>query len=195
MCMHVRATSRLLKLMPLRLFHQERRGVAALRLDDGTITVYAWLNPTNLTRMAAIVSADLQRIWPEQASQIAANQQQLMLAVRQLINPQQKALFGAEVDSVVLLSQELEDFAFGNQLFVVDRFTQPELEWTNADKQALLQLLSEDDSLWVLTSKYASKQLKFLVPNPERILMIDSIDRWGEGIDSEWPLKRWQLEL
>jgi len=171
------------------------QGVAALRLDDGTISPYTWLNPTNLTRMTAIVSQDLQQVWPQQAATIASNQQALMMSVRHLINQQQAVLLDNEIDSVVLLSTELEDFASGNQLFVVERLTKPELEWTAEDKQELVERLTEDDSLWVLTSKRASKQLKALVPNPSRILTIDSIDRWGRGIKADKPLQRWQLAL
>ncbi|QUM86576.1 ABC transporter substrate-binding protein [Moritella sp. 28] len=171
------------------------QGVAALRLEDGSISPYTWLNPTNLTRMTAIVSQDLQQVWPQQAATIASNQQALMMSVRHLINQQQTMLLDNEIDSVVLLSSELEDFASGNQLFVVERLTKPELEWSAADKQQLVKLLTEDDSLWVLTSKRASKQLKTLVPNPARILTIDSIDRWGRGINVDKPLQRWQLTL
>jgi len=171
------------------------QGVAALRLEDGSISPYTWLNPTNLTRMTAIVSQDLQQVWPLQAATIASNQQALMMSVRHLINQQQAMLLDNEIDSVVLLSSELEDFASGNQLFVVERLTKPELEWSAADKQQLVELLTDDDSLWILTSKRASKQLKTLVPNPARILTIDSIDRWGRGIKADKPLQRWQLAL
>ncbi len=172
------------------------QGVASLRLEDGSSSLFAWLNPTNLARMTAIVSDDLQRVWPQASASIEANKQKLMLDIRQLINQQQNALFDADVHSVVLLSTELEDFASGNQLFVVDRFTAPELEWTEKDKTALIQLLNDDESLWLLTARKPSKVLKALVPNPERILVVDSVDRWGRsGIDSDSPLQRWQLQL
>ncbi|PHR88754.1 MAG: ABC transporter substrate-binding protein [Moritella sp.] len=171
------------------------QGVAALRLEDGSISPYTWLNPTNLTRMTAIVSQDLQQVWPQQAGIIASNQQALMMSVRHLINQQQAMLLDNEIDSVVLLSSELEDFASGNQLFVVERLTKPELEWTAADKLQFVELLTDDDSLWILTSKRASEKLKALVPNPARILTIDSIDRWGRGIKADKPLQRWQLAL
>ncbi|CAG23077.1 ABC transporter substrate-binding protein [Photobacterium profundum] len=172
------------------------QGVAALRIDDGRMSLFAWLNPTNLTRMTAIVSQDLQRVWPKQAKIIEKNQQQLMIAVRQLINKQQQVLIEKEIDSVVLLSEELEDFASGNQLFVVDRLTKPELEWTENDKQALIRLLNEDETLWLLTSKKVSKQLQTIIPNLERIMVIDSVDRWGgKGIAHDDPLERWELKL
>jgi ABC-type Zn uptake system ZnuABC Zn-binding protein ZnuA len=171
------------------------QGVAALRLADGSLSPYTWLNPANLTRMTAIVSQDLQQVWPQQAQVIQHNQQALMIAVRHLINQQQQVLLENEIDSVVLLSAELEDFASGNQLFVVERFTKPALEWTAEDKQRLQALLSEDPSLWLLTSKKISKALKAILPNPERVLTIDSIDRWGQGISAEQPLQRWRLRI
>lgn len=172
------------------------QGVAALRLDDGRMSLFAWLNPTNLTRMTAIVSQDLQRVWPKQAKIIEKNQQKLMIAVRQLINKQQQVLIEKEIDSVVLLSEELEDFASGNQLFVVERLTKPELEWTENDKQALITLMNGDETLWLLTSKKVSKQLQIIVPNPERIMVVDSVDRWGgKGITPGNPLVRWELKL
>lgn len=111
------------------------QGVAALRLSDGTTSKYAWLNPTNLIRMVAIVSDDFQRIWPDKSEQIQKNQEQFMLSVRQLINQQQKVILENDIDSVILLSEQLEDFASGNQLFVVDRLTKPALEWTEDDKK------------------------------------------------------------
>lgn len=171
-------------------------GVAALRLEDGSLSPFAWLNPSNLSRMAAIVSDDLQRVWPEQAAVINKNQQALMVNVRQLINQQQAQLIEANIDSVILLSTELEDFASGNQLFVVDRLTTPELEWTDADKANLKASLEEDETLWILTTRKMSAQLKSIVPNTDRVLVIDSLDRWGRaGIDQKAPLKRWQLAL
>ncbi|MCG3865222.1 MULTISPECIES: zinc ABC transporter substrate-binding protein [unclassified Photobacterium] len=172
------------------------QGVAALRLPDGTTSLYAWLNPTNLTRMAAIVSDDLQRLWPEKAQQIEKNQQALMIDVRQLINRQQATLMQADVDSVVLLSAELEDFASGNQLFVVDRLIKPELEWTEVDKTQLNALLKEDPSLTILTTKALSKNMKALISADTKVIVIDSLDRWGRsGIDAKKPLQRWEVEF
>ncbi|MEC6797963.1 zinc ABC transporter substrate-binding protein [Photobacterium sp. S4TG1] len=172
------------------------QGVAALRLSDGTTSMYTWLNPTNLTRMAAIVSDDLQRLWPNKAQQIEKNQQQLMGNVRKLINAQQQVLMDAEIDSVVLLSTELEDFASGNQLFVVDRLTKPELEWTDADKQKLAALLAEDKTLWLLSTKKLTSSQQALLPEGTSVLVVDSVDRWGRvGINHSDPLKRWQIKL
>ncbi|WP_199195426.1 metal ABC transporter solute-binding protein, Zn/Mn family [Photobacterium sp. GB-210] len=172
------------------------QGVAALRLPDGTTSLYAWLNPTNLTRMAAIVSDDLQRLWPEKAQQIEKNQQALMIDVRKLINRQQDTLMQADVNAVVLLSAELEDFASGNQLFVVERMTKPELEWTDADKTQLSRLLKEDPSLTILTTKTLSQNMKAFVSADTKVIVIDSLDRWGRGgIDTKQPLQRWEVKL
>ncbi len=168
-------------------------GVAALTLDNGDTSKYAWMNPTNLIRMAAIVGEDLQKIYPQYQAQIEKNQQALMLEVRELINQQQDVIFAKEIDSVVLLGESLEDFASGNQLFVVDRQFKPELEWSEAEKLSLKAQFEEDKTLWLITDKRPSKQLQSII-SPDRILQIDVIDRWGsKGIKTEKPLARWQL--
>ncbi|MGI9949768.1 ABC transporter substrate-binding protein [Vibrio hyugaensis] len=169
------------------------QGVAALTLDNGETSKYAWMNPTNLIRMASIVGEDLQKVYPQYQAQIEKNQQVLMLDVRKLINQQQEFIFEKEIDSVVLLGESLEDFASGNQLFVVDRQFKPELEWSEADKLSLKAQFEEDETLWLVTDKRPSKTLISLV-SQDRILQVDVIDRWGsKGIKSEKPLARWQL--
>nr|WP_245922146.1 zinc ABC transporter substrate-binding protein [Aliivibrio sifiae] len=171
------------------------QGVAALRLSDGSTSKYAWLNPTNLIRMVAIVSDDFQRIWPDKSEQIQKNQEQFMLSVRQLINQQQKVILDNDIDSVILLSEQLEDFASGNQLFVVDRLTKPALEWTEDDKAQLKELIEEDDSVWIITTQKPNKQMQALLPM-DRVLVVDAVDRWGRvGINTKAPLQRWQLTL
>ncbi|MHA7589839.1 ABC transporter substrate-binding protein [Vibrio harveyi] len=168
-------------------------GVAVLTLDNGDTSKYAWMNPTNLIRMAAIVGEDLQKVYPQYQAQIEKNQQVLMLEVRELINQQQDVIFAKEIDSVVLLGESLEDFASGNQLFVVDRQFKPELEWSEAEKLSLKAQFEEDKTLWLITDKRPSKQLQSII-SPDRILQIDAIDRWGsKGIKTEKPLARWQL--
>jgi len=168
------------------------KGIASVQLSDGNRSIYAWLNPNNIGTMLSIVSEDLKRLWPEYSGLINKNQQALLVQVRLLINQQQQILFDKEIDSVVLLSDQLEDFASANQLFVVQRLFKAELEWTEQDKSALKALLQESPHLWLLTTKKVSEQLKELLPDFANILVIDSIDRWGsKGIQLEKPLQRW----
>lgn len=169
------------------------QGVAVLTLDKEEKSKYVWMNPTNLIRMAAIVGDDLQKVYPQYQAKIETNQQALLLAIRTLINQQQAAIYARNIDSVVLLSQALEDFAAGNQLFVVERQFKPELEWSEADKQALKALFEQDETLWLVTDRRLSTELTALVPR-ERIWQIDVIERWGsQGISVQAPLARWQL--
>ena len=168
------------------------KGIASVQLSDGNRSIYAWLNPNNIGTMLSIVSEDLKRLWPDYAALIENNQQQLLVKIRLLVNQQQQTLFDEEIDSVVLLSDQLEDFASANQLFVVQRLFKAELEWTEQDKSALKALLQESPHLWLLTTKKVSEQLKELLPDFANILVIDSIDRWGgSGIKLEQPLQRW----
>lgn len=169
------------------------QGVAALTLENGSTSKYAWLNPTNLIRMAGIVGEDLQRVYPEHQKAIQTNQQAFMLNVRELINQQQAEIFDKGIDSVVLMSESLEDFASGNQLFVVGREFKPELEWAEEDKLSLKAQFEQDKTLWLVTDKRPSKTLISLI-KPSRILQIDVIDRWGsKGIKTEKPLARWEM--
>ncbi|HCE1774543.1 TPA: ABC transporter substrate-binding protein [Vibrio parahaemolyticus] len=169
------------------------QGVAALKLEDGATSKYVWLNPSNLIRMTAIVGDDLQKLYPQFQEQIQRNQQALMLSVRELINQQQAVIFEKEIDSIVLMSESLEDFASGNQLFVVKRQFKPELEWSEKDKLSLKAQFEQDKTLWLVTDKKPSKILTSLV-SPDRILQIDNIDRWGsKGIKTEKPLARWKM--
>jgi len=168
------------------------RGIASVTLPSGESSIYAWLNPNNLSTMLSIVSEDLKKIWPEKAPVIEKNQQQLLIDTRSLINQQQQTLFDKEIDSVVLLSDQLEDFAAANQLFVVERLFKDELEWTDQDKVNLKTLLTESPELWLVTTRKISAQLKALLPDFEQILVVDSIDRWGRaGITVDKPLQRW----
>lgn len=169
------------------------QGVAALKLEDGVTSKYVWLNPSNLIRMTAIVGDDLQKLYPQFQEQIQSNQQALMLNLRELINQQQAVIFEKEIDSIVLMSESLEDFASGNQLFVVKRQFKPELEWSEKDKLSLKAQFEQDKTLWLVTDKKPSKILTSLV-SPDRILQIDNIDRWGsKGIKTEKPLARWKM--
>ncbi|MEZ8376874.1 ABC transporter substrate-binding protein [Vibrio cyclitrophicus] len=170
------------------------QGVAALTLSNGEVSKYAWLNPTNLTRMAAIVADDFKLLWPAQADTIDSNLQRVMLDVRELINKQQAVLLDNDVDSVLLLSESLEDFASGSQLFVEERMFKAELEWTEQDKAKLKAMFSEDDALLLLTAKKPTNLIKSLVPS-ERILVVDSVDRWGRaGINPKAPFARWEVQ-
>lgn len=170
------------------------QGVAAITLSNGDVSKYAWLNPTNLTRMAAIVADDFKLLWPAQSETIDSNLQRVMLDVRELINKQQAVLLDNDVDSVLLLSESLEDFVSGSQLFVEERMFKAELEWTKQDKAKLKAMFSEDDALWLVTAKKPSNLIKSLVPN-ERILVVDSVDRWGRvGIDAKAPFARWEVQ-
>jgi hypothetical protein len=172
------------------------KSIATVQVASGKPSLYAWLNPNNIGTMTSIVSEDLQRVWPQHQQTIEKNQQLLMLKIRQLLNQQQQFLLDKQIDSAVLLSDQLEDFASANQLFVVQRFLKAELEWTDQDKQALQLLIEESPEVWLLTTRKVSQQLKEILPNFSQFLLIDSLDRWGRsGINIEQPLLRWGFKL
>ena len=64
----------------------------------------------------------------------------------------------------------------------------------NEDKAKLKAMFSEDDALWLVTAKKPTNLIKSLVPN-ERILVVDSVDRWGRaGINPKAPFARWEVQ-
>ena len=170
------------------------QGVAVLKSDEQALSKYVWMNPTNLIRMASIIGEDLKKIYPEYAIKIEHNHQTLLKEIRQLINQQQGVLLDKNIEDVVLLSAALEDFASGHQLFVAARQFNSELEWTEADKQALKRRFEENESLWLLTDKRPSMSLLALIPK-ERIIEIDTLVRFGNyRMNEKKPLHRWQLK-
>ncbi|PKF63322.1 ABC transporter substrate-binding protein [Psychromonas sp. psych-6C06] len=185
---------RLIEIDASQAFTMHTKGVATVQLPAGGHSLYAWLNPNNLGTMMSIVSDDLQRVWPEHATMIEENQQALLLNIRKLINAQQQHLLGNQIDSVILLSNQLEDFASANQLFVEQRLFKAELEWTEQDKEALKSWIKESPNTWILSTRKTSLQLQQLLPDFTQMLVIDSLDRWGrKGINPEAPLQRWQF--
>lgn len=167
--------------------------IATLRLEDGSQSLMAWLNPNNLSVMTAIVSQDLQRVWPQKSELIAANERKLMQHIRRLINSQQTFLLTQGIDSVFLLSDQLEDFAAGNQLLVMGHLTTPAAMWRAEDKQKLQQLVADNPHVWLLTSKNMQKTIQQILPDFKQLLQIDSLDRWGKGFKKDQPFQRWML--
>ena len=171
------------------------KGVVFQRIEQG-VSPYVWLNSANLLTMTNIVSRDFQRIWPRQAKVIAQNEVQLLKQIQTLRLAQQRYVQQHQLDAVVLLSPELEDLAAGLQLYVLARVYRPALEWTDADK-ALLQQVLADPSIKVMSTQALSAQH----PASEWLTtkqwwQVDAVDRLGrQGINPNQPLARWQFTL
>lgn len=168
--------------------------VAIRKKVDKSVSSYAWLNSHNLSVMSKIVADDLKRVWPQHSAVINQNQLYLLDDIQRLIKQQQQFLIEKDIDAVLVLSDQLQDFVSGNQLFVVKQISQPELQWSEQQKADLVNLLKSDSSLWVVSSKKSSQFIKQQLPNFEQFLYVDVIDRWGkQGIDDKAPLNRWFL--
>ncbi|SHH72884.1 metal ABC transporter solute-binding protein, Zn/Mn family [Ferrimonas marina] len=171
------------------------QSVAVLPGNNGQPSPYVWLNPANLAQMNTIVAMDLQRLWPQHQATIRANRAKLNQAILSMQQRQAMQLMEAEIDSVILLDEPMEDFAAGHQLFVHHRQFGSELEWSDAQSQALVQALEDDPEAVILMTRRASGKLNGLLPEGTRVLQIDALDRWGRGIDNADPLARWALPL
>ncbi|MDC5855557.1 metal ABC transporter solute-binding protein, Zn/Mn family [Vibrio europaeus] len=165
--------------------------VAALTNSQGEVSIYSWMNPNNLSRMSKIIADDLVAIWPEHAEQIQANLQTNLIKLRQLTQSQSQILFDKQVESAILLSESLEDFAAGYQLFVEDRLYQPEIDWTSDTYRELKRKLAQDPSLFIITDRKISRELSEQIA-ASRILQVDSLERMGRlTFDNKSPFQRW----
>ncbi|GAL17476.1 ABC-type metal ion transport system periplasmic component/surface adhesin [Vibrio maritimus] len=143
--------------------------------------------------MASIVAKDFKKLWPEHSQIIDKNLQALRVTFLEVVRDQQTFVLDNDIDTVVLLSPTLEDFASGNQLFVDETIYEPELEWSDEQKRSIQEKFTDDDSLWLLTDKKPSTTLTSMVPKA-RILVVDPLTRWGsQGIDSDFPFERWTI--
>ncbi len=106
---------------------------------------YAWLGPVNAMRMAAIIATDLARLSPEDAPRIARNLSALETRLRQL-----KADYGqrlAQIPDLRVLSLAGEFiYLFGEfDIFVDGWFVRQDIDWSQADRDALSRYLRERD--------------------------------------------------
>ncbi|MBY6016464.1 metal ABC transporter substrate-binding protein [Halomonas denitrificans] len=192
---HVRAHNiRAIELDASRALTPKGSAVVTREMENGEISPYIWLNPANLSRMTDILASDLKALYPSHADKIGSNQSTLKQAIAQLQQQQQQALLNAGVDAVVVLDDRLEDFVSGNGLFVLARNTKPALTWTEQDKAELKALAEEEGALVLLSAGDVPANLLEGIDNVS-VIRLDSLDRWGRGIDAKAPLKRWQLSL
>lgn len=169
--------------------------VASIKQSDGSVSPYVWLNPANLVRMANIIASDLVRVWPEYQQQIRDNQRLLSALIRNQQRETSGQLTNHNIDAVIVLNESLMDYSAGHNLFVVESLFKPELEWSEQEKNNLRSQLNDDPTLWLLTTRKPSTELKQLLGDFSQYLVVDPIDRWGRGIDNTNPLTRWQSHL
>ncbi len=190
---HVRAHNiRVVELDASRALTPKGSAVVTRQLANGEVSPYVWLNVANLARMADILAADLIALYPAQSTRIGTNQARLKQAIAQLQHQQQAALLAAGVDAVVLLDDRLEDFVSGNGLLVLHRQTKPALTWTAQEIAGLKALAKEEGGLVLLSAAAVPAALTEGLEKVS-VIQLDSLDRWGSGIDPQAPLARWQV--
>jgi ABC-type Zn uptake system ZnuABC Zn-binding protein ZnuA len=91
---------------------------------------YAWLDPTNLGRMADIVAHDLRRLAPGSANTIAQRLAAFKQRVVALAAEAGRSLATFDNVSVVSLSDRLDHFAAGFNLDLVERDAREDDAWT-----------------------------------------------------------------
>ncbi|MCL9776260.1 metal ABC transporter solute-binding protein, Zn/Mn family [Vibrio methylphosphonaticus] len=171
------------------------QSVFAVKKSSGDTSPYVWLNLNNLTLMAANVAHDFKKIWPNHAIKIENNLQELTTKIQELNRNQQNTLLELGIDSVVVMSDVLLDFVPANYLFPLSYLTKPSLDWTDDDMTQLSSLLQDAPGTWLLMSSPPSKAALTKLPKGVKVLIVDPVDRWRNGIDSSAPLNRWQVQF
>lgn len=121
----------------------------ALRTDPAG-TPYAWLDPTNLGRMADVVANDLGRVAPEHAELIAGNLAAFKREVVGLVARAGLGLAAQEHATVFSLSDRLDYFIAGFNLELAGRDVRDDGEWTAEAAEALAASLREGAVVAVL---------------------------------------------
>jgi ABC-type Zn uptake system ZnuABC Zn-binding protein ZnuA len=110
---------------------------------DPGLSRFIWLSATNATRMAELISGDLTRLSPADASRIQANLKGFTTSMRQL-----KADYGSKFATlpdprVLSLADEFVYLLSDLGIFVDGWFIKQDVNWTDADYAALTSYLKE----------------------------------------------------
>ena len=104
---------------------------------------YFWLSISNAIRMADIVASDLIAIFPAYADSLAANLDELKVALLSLRNHYQDLLIAAPDDTVFALTGDFVYLTNDLGLFVDGYFIRQDIDWSETELAALTNHLME----------------------------------------------------
>ncbi|MGD9843194.1 MAG: metal ABC transporter solute-binding protein, Zn/Mn family [Steroidobacteraceae bacterium] len=108
---------------------------------DPGLSRYVWLSPTNVTRMAELVAADLMRLSPVDKARVQANLNNFTTSMRQL-SAEYGAKFAALPDPRLMsLADEFVYLMSDLGVFVDGWFIKQDVNWSDTDYTALTDYL------------------------------------------------------
>ena len=164
-------------------FSSQLTGISLIqRQSSDAISPYFWTSLANLIRSAKIVSADLARLFPNEAEQIRANEQDLsneLLAAKVSFEQkltEQDLFFYALADEFSYLTNE-----FG--IFVADYFIKQDIDWTPDDRSALTANLKSLGQPIVIHKWEASEEIQQAILDAgSRLIILDTYETSTEDI-------------
>jgi ABC-type Zn uptake system ZnuABC Zn-binding protein ZnuA len=117
------------------------------------VAPYLWLSVSNAIRMADIIAADLEALFPDSAAAIEANLEVLKRSLLGLRGEYQQRLIESGADVVFALTGDFVYLANDMGLYVDGYFIKQDVRWTEADLAALTQHL-RDNGITIVLHKW-----------------------------------------
>lgn len=145
--------------------------------DEAGLSRYIWLSSTNAIRMAELISTDLVRLSPMDIQRVQTNLKAFTLSMRQL-GAEYGARFAALSDPRVFsLADEFVYLLSDLGVYVDGWFIKQDVEWTDADCQALTDYL-KGRAIHVVIHKWEpTDKIKAAINNANaRLVLLDTGD-------------------
>lgn len=127
-------------------FSSQATGVSVVNSGaDGFALPMFWLSPANVIRSTKLIATDLQRLYPEQAEQIRANEQAITSALLAEKARGEAQLLQVADPFVYALADEFDYVTNEFGIFVDGYFIKQDLDWTEEDLANLSQHLQDWD--------------------------------------------------
>ncbi|MDF2489796.1 MAG: metal transporter substrate-binding protein [Pseudomonas sp.] len=142
---------------------------------ENAFAAYPWLNPTNLGRMADVLTSDLERLAPPDKARIQANLAGIKRQLLELTSSSETRLAEADNLSVVSLSERLDYLVSGLNLDAVALPLPAEDKWDEAALKALGETLRQQDVALVLHHRQPDAAVaQAIAASGARLLVLDS---------------------
>lgn len=160
---------------------------------DAGLSRYVWLSPTNATRMAELVAADLMRLSPVDKARVQANLNKFTTSMRQL-SAEYGAKFAALPDPRVMsLADEFVYLMADLGVFVDGWFIKQDVNWTVADYAALTDYL-KGHAIHVVVHKWQpdEKIVAAIANAGAQLVVLDAGDPGVAATTGELPSQGYQ---
>ena len=165
-------------------YSSEATGISVVNSPvSGDASPYFWLSPANLIRSTKLISADLQRLFPDSGATILANERELSAQLVNLKTGYERDLISVADPFVFALADEFDYLANEFGIFVDGYFVKQDLDWTEDDYAALTKRL-QDSAIPVVIHKWEpSAEIQAAVAaGGSRLVVLDTFESQSAGM-------------